>query len=319
MISIAVLGAGGHSSANHGPAFKYIKSEDPEAVELAAVCDLNAEKAAAYADKFGFERTYQDVGAMLDAENIDGLVLITPVELTEQIASELLPVGIPLVIEKPPGVDSDAARRLADLADETGTPHMVSMNRRFSPVLVRTRQWLAKEAADRPPQVCIARMLRHNRTEETFRTWTGIHVVDAALSVMGRPDHVHATNIPTEHDDVFLAQAQVDTDIGAVHYFMSSVVGNVEETYEFHGPDYNIQADTWNCTLKIFDANEQVVDWAVDDDRPRAYVNGTVAEMRAFIDAIAGKRDFGPTLHDAHRSVLTAEAIAAGGDSDIEG
>ncbi|MFO7946822.1 MAG: Gfo/Idh/MocA family oxidoreductase [Armatimonadota bacterium] len=317
MTNIALLGAGSHSSGNHGPALKYIKDNNPEAVRLVAVCDLDEDKAQTYADRFGFEKTYQDAHTMLDEEDIDGLVLVTPVELTEKLATELLPEGIPLVIEKPPGVNSDAARRLVSVAEETGTPHMVSLNRRFSPALVRAREWIADNAADRPPRVCIARMLRHNRTEDTFRTWTGIHLVDAALSVMGRPEHVHATNIPTEHEDVFYAQAEVHTDLGAVHYFLSSVVGTVEESYEFHGADYDIQVDTWNCGLKIFDANENVLDWQVDEDKPYAYVNGTVGEMQAFIEAIEGRRDFGPTLQDALMSVLTAEALAAGGDTDI--
>lgn len=318
MINIAVLGAGSHSSGNHGPALQYIKSHDPAAVNLAAVCDLNADKAEAYAEKFGFQRIYQDVDRMLAGEDLDGLVLVTPVEVTERLAGDLLPRGLPLVIEKPPGVDSEAAGRLADIAEQTATAHMVSLNRRFSPALVRAREWLSDAAADRPPQLCIARILRHNRTEETFRVWTGIHLVDAALSVMGRPEHVHATNIPTEHEGVFLAQAEVQTDLGRVHYFMSSVVGVLEETYEFHGPDYDMQVDTWNCALTVFDSGEKVVDWAVDEKEPHAYVNGTVGEMQAFIDAIAGRREFGPTLHDARRSMLTAEAIAAGGDTDIK-
>jgi predicted dehydrogenase len=160
-------------------------------------------------------------------------------------------------------------------------------------------------------------MLRHNRTEEEFRTWTGIHLVDAALSVMGRPEHVHASNLPTRHEGVFYSRAEVETDVGAVHYFMSSAVGNVEETYEFHGEDYDIQVDTWNCALKVFESNEMVVDWQVDEEKPSVFVNGTVGEMQAFIDAIEGRREFGPTLQDALMSMLTAEAIATGGHSEI--
>lgn len=317
MTNIALLGAGSHSSGNHGPALRYIKERNPDAVRLAAVCDLDAEKARRYADRFGFERTYQDVDEMLAKEQIDGLVLVTPVELTERLATQLLPAGISLVIEKPPGVDAEAARRLLRVAEETGTAHMVSLNRRFSPALVMAGEWMAENAEDRPPRVCIARMLRHNRTEDTFIVWTGIHLVDAALSIMGRPRHAHATHLPTEREGVSYARAEIDTEGGAVHYFLSSVVGVCEETYEFHGADYCVQVDTWNCALKIFDANEQVLDWRVDDGEPPAYVNGTVGEMQAFIDAIEGLCDFGPTLEDALMSVLAAEAIAAGGEAEI--
>lgn len=317
MTTIGLLGAGSHSRANHASAMRYIKENNPDAVRLAAVCDLDEEKALACADQFGFEGTYTDLDRMLEEEDLDGLILITPVELTEELATRLLPRGLPLVIEKPPGVDTDAARRLAQVARETGTPHMVSLNRRFSPALVKAGEWMAGNAADRPPKVCIARMLRHNRTEDTFRSWTGIHLVDAALSMMGRPSSVRASNIPTRHEGVFYTRAEVATDRGAVHYFLSSAVGVLEETYEFHGADYCVQVDAWNCALRVFDGNEEARAWRADQNRPPAWLNGTVGETQAFIDAIEGRRDFGPSLDDALASMLTAEALTVNGETEI--
>ena len=318
MTRIAVAGGGSHSFANHGAALKDIRDAAPDRVRLAAICDLDDARARKYAGAFGFETTYSDIDTMLAEQQIDGLILITPVELTEELATSLLPRGIPLVIEKPPGVDSEAARRLAQVADETGTPHMVSMNRRFSPALVRAREWLEARAADRPPRLCIARMLRHNRTEESFRVWTGIHLVDAALSVMGMPSHVRATNIPTGREGVFHSTAQVRTELGSVHYFMSPAVGVCEETYEFQGDDYTVHVDTWHCSLTISDGNSIALQWQASADELPACSNGAVGETQAFIDAIEGRRDFGPSLHDALPSVLTAEAIAAGGDTALE-
>jgi len=317
MTTLALVGAGSHSRANHAAALRYIKENDPEAVRLAAVCDLNEQKAQSCADEYGFEAIYTDIDAMLEAEEIDGLILITPVELTEEIATRMLPLGIPLVIEKPPGVDSDSARRIVAVAEETGTPHMISLNRRFSPALVMARQWMVENAADRPPRMCIARMLRHNRTEPSFRVSTGIHVVDGALSVMGRPSTVRATNTPSQHEGVFYTQAEVETDLGMVHYFLSPAVGVLEETYEFHGRDYDVQVDAWNCALKVFEGREAVVDWQADDDKPPAWLNGTVGETQAFIDAIEGRREFGPTLEDALWSMLTAEALTFDGETTI--
>ena len=319
MVRIAVLGAGSHNRANHGAAFKSIKEANPDAVDLVAVCDLDEAKARRYAEDFGFAAVYTDLDQMLAEEEIDGLAAITPVPLTEEIATKLLPVGIPLVIEKPPGVDAAANRRLAELARETDTPHMVSLNRRFSPAMVMAREWLAANAADRPPKLCIARMLRHNRTEESFRTSTGIHVVDGALSVMGRPRSVHAGNTPAHHEGVFYTQGEVATDLGVVHYFLSPTVGVLEETYELQGADYDVQVDAQHCGLTVYDGNEKVIDWQAPEDMPPAWLNGTVGEMQAFIDAIEGRQPFWPTLDDALLSMLTAEAIEAGGDSTIDG
>ena len=49
-------------------------------------------------------------------------------------------------IEKPLGGSIELARELAEVARQTGTPHMVSVNRRHWPMLVRALQW----AKDRP-------------------------------------------------------------------------------------------------------------------------------------------------------------------------
>ncbi len=319
MVKIAVLGAGSHNRAFHGPALKYIKQDNPDAVELVAVCDIDEEKARRYAEDFGFAAVYTDLDRMLAEEEIDGLAAITPVPLTEEIATKLLPVGIPLVIEKPAGVDAAANRRLAQVARETGTPHMVSLNRRFGPAMVKAREWIATNAADRPPKLGIARMLRHNRTEDSFRTSTGIHLVDATLSVMGRPLSVRGGNDPAEHEGVFYTRGEIGTELGTACCFLLPTVGVLQESYEFYGRDYSVQVDDMACSLRIFDDKEMVVDWQAPEGMPPAWLNGTVGEMQAFIDAIEGRGPFWPTLDDSLLSILTAEAIAAGGDSTISG
>ena len=318
MIRIAVLGAGSHSSGNHGPALRTFVAQNPGVVELAAVCDLDEAKARGYAEEFGFANIYTDMDRMLGEEQLDGLVAVTPIALTEELAGVLLPHGIPLVIEKPPGENSEATRRLLAVAEESGTPHMISFNRRFSPALVKARQWLAEEAADRPPQVSLARMLRHNRRESDFVTGTAIHPVDAVIALLGTPAHVSATNLPTRTPGAFLTQACVSFSGGArAHFILSPVVGTVTETYEIHGEDYAIEVDTGPCTVRIRDAGEEVLSWSAPADAPNEYVNGTLGETEAFVRAVAAGEGFGPDLREALVAVETAEAVAAGGETDL--
>jgi virulence factor len=318
MIRIAVLGAGNHSSGNHGPALRTFVEQNPGVVELAAVCDLDEQKARTYAAKFGFAATYTDWAKMLEAEELHGIVAVTPIVLTEQIAGALLPQGIPLEIEKPPGEDSHSTRRLIAVAEQSGTPHMVSLNRRFSPALTKARQWLADRAADRPPRVAIARMLRHNRREDSFVSGTAIHLIDAVISLLGTPTHVSATNLPTRTPEAFLTQACVAFADGAqAHFIVSPVVGTLAETYEIHGEDYAIEIDDGNCTVKIWDSGSEVLSWAAPAEAPHEFTNGTLAETEAFISAVQAGEGFGPDLREALVSVETAEAVAAGGETDL--
>ncbi len=318
MVRIAVLGAGNHSSGTHGPALRTYAAEHPGEIELAAVCDLDSAKAQKYADTFGFATTYTQVEAMLAEQQPDGLIAVTPIVLTEKIVSELLPQGIPMSIEKPPGEDSAATRRLLSVAEACGTPHMVSLNRRFSPALMKAREWLAEAGAGRPPRVALGRMLRHNRREQDFVVGTAIHLLDAVISVLGRPTHVAAANLTTATPESYLTQACLSfgNDTRA-HFIISPTVGTLEETCEIHGDDYCIQLDLGNCTINIWDGKEQVVSWHAPAEAGSEYLNGTLGETAAFIHAIETDGGFRPDLQAALVSMLACEAVAAGGESDI--
>jgi hypothetical protein len=63
---IAIVGCGGIATDSHGPALAYYARTHPD-TELAACCDLDECKAAAYAKRFGFARHFTDLDELLDA------------------------------------------------------------------------------------------------------------------------------------------------------------------------------------------------------------------------------------------------------------
>jgi len=311
MLSIGLLGAGSHSRTFHGPALKIVHDELPGEVELAAVCDIDRAKARSYAREFGFVRVYDDLETMLASERLDGIVAVTPMERTLEIASRILRAKVPVVIEKPPGLDVGEGRRLLAVARETGTPHMVSMNRRFCPAVVRARQWLADQAK-RPPRLIVARMLRHKRREAGFVAQTGIHLVDAVCSFLGRPCEVVARRVATGDPDSHLYQGTLTFDSGAAaELVFASAVGFHEETYEILGEDYRILIDALAAGVTIHDARQEVLNWRVPADSPPVDANGTLDETRAFVESLRGRRPFEPALEDAVASFAAAEAIQA--------
>lgn len=310
-LRIAVLGAGQHSADHHGVVLQRIQRQC-DTVELTAICDLDRAKAETYAGQFGFAKTYTNVEEMLDAEKPDGLVVITPVRLTASIVADLIPRRIPLMIEKPPGQNPDETRRLLALAQKYDTPHMVSFNRRFSPALTRAKQWLAENAADRPPQLAVARMIRYNRTEPTFVVDTGIHLVDATNCLMGQPTGVNAWN----RGRVWAARVKYANE-SAANIIISPQGGINEETYELFGPDYSLRIDTMRCSLKIFEGGQTSLEWQCGDDEEGFYKAGAFGETEHFIDAIRQGQNMTPTLHDSLLSMLTVEAIFTGQSQDI--
>src|SRR5437867_2826134 len=81
-----------------------------------------------------------------------------PVEKIAEVSGLLLRRHLPCVIEKPPGRSLEEAASLAILARETGTRHMVSLNRRFNPYLNQALEWSREQGQ---PHYIAARMLRH--------------------------------------------------------------------------------------------------------------------------------------------------------------
>ena len=65
------------------------------------------------------------------------------------------------------------------MARKTGTPHMVSVNRRFMPYLNQAKSWATKIG---PLQYVRATQVRHARDEPDFIWSTAIHVLDALVT-----------------------------------------------------------------------------------------------------------------------------------------
>ncbi len=306
-LKLVVIGAGGHSSLSHGPSLCEWKKRYGDAIELSAVCDLDIDKAKSYAGRFGFERYYGGIDEMLAKETPDGIVAVTPVNGTVKIISDLLPLGIPLVIEKPAGRNSEEAGKLLELVRASGTPHMVSFNRRFTPAILKAKDWLKANAANRPPRFLLARMLRNCRTEPTFVKETGIHLVDSVLQFMSRPLKVSSSRCD------FVWNGKVTFDDGAMaQLVMAPQTGVTEESYEIMGQDYCIQIDTMRCGIRIFDRGEEVLSWIAESGPEEyEYRGGGFFETEYFINNVCKKQLGTPNVYDAYLAMLVAEAIHA--------
>jgi predicted dehydrogenase len=117
----------GYFSQYHYEAWSRI----PE-VALAAVCDLNAERAMQAATVCG-ARTYTDFREMLDAERPDFLDVITPPAAHLEICRAAAERSVPIICQKPLAPTFDEARQIVELARAGGVRLMVHENFRFQP------------------------------------------------------------------------------------------------------------------------------------------------------------------------------------------
>ena len=71
---------------------------------------------------------------ILSAERPDAVCLVVPEPLTCELACQVLEMGYPLIMEKPPGRTVEEIDRMTSAAEAAGVPTKVAFNRRYEPV-----------------------------------------------------------------------------------------------------------------------------------------------------------------------------------------
>lgn len=129
-VRVGVVGAGGIARSVHLPSLS-----EMEDVQIAAICDLRADRAAEMAKTFKIPRTYLSYHEMLSTEKLDAVfVLVEPANLFH-VTWAALDAGKAVFMEKPPGVTSMQAWGLARKSAQAGRPLQVGLNRRWVPAV----------------------------------------------------------------------------------------------------------------------------------------------------------------------------------------
>ena len=312
MIKIVLLGAGSHSQGNHLPALAHYAVEHPGEVELAGLCDLRAEHARAMAARYGFARVYTDLDEMLNKEQPDGCVAITPIPVTREIGLRIMRAGVPLLMEKPPGATVAEAREIVEVAEQTGARVMVSMNRRFDPGLRRALDWIA----GRPPVEYVrGTIIRHNRTEDAFVEGTAIHPLDAMRKIAGDVRAFETDSWEVEGIRWFVVRLQFEGGARGILEVLPTA-GCLQEFYELSGPGYHAAAHTIFSgpgRVQCWEGGEKVLDEEPLKGMPDCVRNGAYGETMEFISAIREDRAPHPSPSEVLQTVELCHAIAGTG------
>jgi len=311
MLRIALVGCGEHSRMSHAAPLAAYAANHPDQIQLAAACDLDIDKATEFCRSFGFARAYTEFERMLDTEKVDACVSVMPVNHITTVGVNLLQRQIPCVIEKPLGISLSEAEQLAAIAEETQTPHMVSVNRRFMPYLNRARDW-AKELG--PLEYVRATQVRHARDESDFIWTTAIHVLDAVRYVAGEIIDFEAQSWTERHmtSHWFVISLRFENGAsGTIEVLPTS--GMVEESYELFGEGFRARVTAGSGPQRTLDCWQQgqlVSHAEVSDDEPEFLRNGSYQEVEEFVGALRSGRHPYPAIKDILPSTRISFAIA---------
>lgn len=189
-------------------------------LEVVAVSTSNPERQTAVAEDLPGATVVSELDGLLAVEGLDLVVLATPSGDHAAHALTVIEAGLPVVVDKPLGVDSDAALEVVDAAEQAGVPLTVFQNRRYD----AEHATLAEVVRSGTIGDVYRAELRWERwrpvPKERWREQAdpadggGIlldlhsHLVDAAVQLFGEVETVYAeVHARTTHaeDDAFLA------------------------------------------------------------------------------------------------------------------
>ena len=115
--------------------------------ELVAACNRSEAGRQRARTECGIQETYADPLEMVERAAPDALLVTPSVLSLYDVLKQVIPLGLPILAEKPPGTSLAEATELAGLADRHGTRVMVGLNRRFYSVYRRALEHVGGRAA----------------------------------------------------------------------------------------------------------------------------------------------------------------------------
>ncbi|MEM3727454.1 MAG: Gfo/Idh/MocA family oxidoreductase [Candidatus Bathyarchaeia archaeon] len=143
-VGIGVIGCGFIGGKAHIPSFNSI----PEA-KLVAIVDKDENIAKKYSNRYNIPY-YLDYLELLENPEVQGVVVSVPTPYHFKIALDAMNAGKHVLCEMPLAPTIEEAEKLKKTAEEKGVILMPSLNFRFAPLYVKTKQ-LINEGALRNP------------------------------------------------------------------------------------------------------------------------------------------------------------------------
>lgn len=301
-IRLGLIGCGEHSEIGHAIPLARYATTHPETIVLAAACDLRPVRAEMFCRKYGFARSYQQADEMLAKERLDVCIAIVPVERISEVGIKLLRANMPCIVEKPLAATIAEARRLFEAAKATETTNMVSVNRRFMPLLTRGIEW-AKAAGSLRYVHCA--MLRHARTEPDFLRFTAIHGLDTLRFICGEVSASEIRSLTPTAPQWYAIDLQFENGVqGRIDVLPTA--GIVEETYELVGDGFRAVITSPfgpQRSLRGYQENRLVLEEIAGSETPEDVIQGFYGEATELIRAVSHGKRPNPSIEDVFPSV----------------
>jgi predicted dehydrogenase len=294
---IGIVGCGNFASRTHWPLWSSMND-----VSIEAVCDLLPDRTQDKAEQYKVPRQYDNAVLMIDQEELDAVILILPPEPVFDIAMHAFKRRISVFSEKPAGMNSEQARKLAYAAEDNGCHSQVGLNRRFCPVVKAAKERILQVGI---PQSCGA---IYNKFEFTPPGWNagdyllvdGIHAVDCLFYLANSfPKKIYPYSHRAKSGFLSRYSVMIEFENGCIGTYMGNYHSGVRrEAFEVHGKGISAYINSPD-KAEIFVENKVFVqpqgeiitdvDMVGTTDRNISY--GYIQEFRHFVEVVQGRRE----------------------------
>lgn len=333
MLRMAIVGAG-----LWGEAHASIYREHPQAAPV-AICDIDVDKARAFADKFGIDEVYSDVNDMLGNCDCDAVAIVTPDFLHTDIAIACANAGKHMIIEKPLATRREDVFAILDAVKKNGVRVMVDLHNRWNPPFNAVKQLVDSGAYGEPrsahfrlnDNLWVATDMLKWCAKSSILWFLGSHSLDTMSWVIGDyPVEVYAAK--TEGRLKALGIDTVDTYLSTVKYSRGAIA-HMENSWVTPNGNPNVNDFKFNmlCTDGKFDIDASSHNLLQVTDQVRmitqdVLVKNTVfgkcrgfayESMRSFVDKMVSGEPFYVSLTDAANVSLALLAIMESAETGV--
>ncbi|MCD6563862.1 MAG: Gfo/Idh/MocA family oxidoreductase [Thermoproteales archaeon] len=310
-LKIGFIGAGTHANLVHYPSLALM-----EDVEITAICDINPERLYMTAKKYNVKKTYRNYIEMLEKEDLDAVYVIMPPHILYDIVADVIQYGFNVFIEKPPGVTSFQTYNLARMAEKKNIIGMVGFNRRFIPLVRKTRE-IFEEYSD--IFYCVSTFYKlyddpfsYYRGAIDILTCDAIHAVDMLRWMCG--DVIKVSSIikkfKEQYNNFFSAILEFEKGkYGVLRAFWRA--GARIHTFEYHGDGISAFVNP-DDKAEIFLKNKKIAsistyEAAESNERIKWY--GFYDENRHFIDCVKEGKIPETNFTEAYKTMRLVDEI----------
>lgn len=303
---------------------------DCEFTSLAAVCDLNQDRAEDLAARWAATSVFTDHREMLAAGGLDAAVVATPDFAHLEPACDCLAAGVPVLCEKPLATTIEDADAIVAAGRDSGQVVMVNFGNRHRPNARRVRELVRAGELGRIEHIYIRLNERLCKTktipwlERTSPVWFLLsHCVDLVRWLLDDEfDRVYAQatyglvaelapGVPDICSALCTTRGGVCVSLESSWIMPDAYFGNIDFVLQVIGESGAIQADLFPHDLQLHGHDTAMAqDYSTDVVLPAGHIMGWWEEStKSFFHALATGDLPSPTAEDGREVTRTLLAL----------